>query len=249
MRILAMTGLIFLLCAVGLSREPNKSANVAKNKGDNQPPAPTITLVNNQASAPDTKHGPDHAPRWYASPEWWLVILGFPTLFFIGVQSVLLRRSADAALLNAQALVNSERAWVLAKVSSPERSHTVFDYTCSLHNHGRTPARVERLSFNVVYPETLKELPDYGIHDGDELPIMLAPNEPWKFGNFNPSFSVTEEGWKKVNDGTGMLAVIGIVVYKDIFTTDIHYTKFCFVYDNNEGCFLMGGPVEYNSYT
>lgn len=161
MRIFATTGLIFLLCAVGLSREPNKSANVAKNKSDNQPAASTVTLVNNEASAPDTKRAENHAPPWYASPEWWLVILGFPTLFFIGVQSVLSRRSADAAKKSADGLVNSERAWILAELTwqvgelnvelgtlahyGKEFKTTTVTTKLTCRNEGRSPAWVDSI--------------------------------------------------------------------------------------------------------
>lgn len=62
-------------------------------------------------------------PHWYASPEWILVIVGSFTFIVIGWQAWETRRSADAAsasanaaLLNAQAIINSERAWVVVEL-------------------------------------------------------------------------------------------------------------------------------------
>lgn len=58
---------------------------------------------------------------WYTKPEWWLVILGFPTLIFIWLQAwwtrsaaQAARTSVDAALASIEAFKNSERSWIMA---------------------------------------------------------------------------------------------------------------------------------------
>lgn len=72
---------------------------------------------NNQVTPAYTKPSESRSPRWYTPlkrPEWWLVILGFPTLFFVGWQAWESRKAANASRDSAEALVKSERAWVIA---------------------------------------------------------------------------------------------------------------------------------------
>jgi len=53
---------------------------------------------------------------WYTKPEWWLVILGFPTLVFVWLQAWWTRRAAEAAQSSIEAFKNSERSWIMADV-------------------------------------------------------------------------------------------------------------------------------------
>jgi hypothetical protein len=53
---------------------------------------------------------------WYARPEWWLVILGFPTLVFVWLQAWWTRSAVKAAQASVEAFKNSERSWVMSDV-------------------------------------------------------------------------------------------------------------------------------------
>jgi hypothetical protein len=91
----------------------------------------------------------------------WLVVVGaiqavvlvvqaiafFRTLRILNHQTRLLQRgtvsaktAANAAKGSADALINSERAWVIVGVKRYQKSATAFNL--SITNHGRTPARI-----------------------------------------------------------------------------------------------------------
>jgi hypothetical protein len=83
-------------------------------------------------------------PPWYQSPEWWLFIIGVPTLIFIGVQAFASKKAADAALLNSEALIASERPWlvVLPEPVDPDGEELPHLYRLRATNIGNTPAQL-----------------------------------------------------------------------------------------------------------
>jgi hypothetical protein len=87
--------LIVLLAVTGIrdTGKKNDGSNLAENNGDNKA-SPTSTVINNQACPPDKDGTSAQSPSWYVSPEWWLCILGVPTLLFIGWQA---KATANAA--------------------------------------------------------------------------------------------------------------------------------------------------------
>ena len=99
-------------------------------------------------SAENTTCGPDKCtdPKEYL--PWWYVLVAWPegiatwaVMFTLGAivwQSYETRKAADAALLNSQAIVNSERAWLVAEPVRDER--LPFFWQIKITNHGRTPA-------------------------------------------------------------------------------------------------------------
>jgi hypothetical protein len=266
------TAAALLICAVVQNPAPHQKAERSHHQtpGSNSSqyihpsssdvPGKPFTEITSNTYAPSEQNKAAQADqRWWQRPsftDWVMAVTTFAyvviTVFIllaIKRESEIARDAADSAKSSADALINSERAWVIAKISRPERAHTVHEYILSLLNHGKTPARIERLTFDVSYPATFDELRVYGPDDGAELPLLLAPNEPWRFGTYNPSFVATMEGWNDVYTGKAMMVVLGIVVYGDVFQPNTHYTKCCFVYNVKEGCFLMDGPTGFNNYT
>lgn len=113
-RIVGISGVCFLL-ALSVSSQPNKTSNdkyhppyksrsfVAANY--------TIPTANNPGEA--SKESDDESFDWHTSikrPEWWLVILGFPTLFIVGWQAILMRQHAGHFKELAQKTADSARA-------------------------------------------------------------------------------------------------------------------------------------------
>jgi hypothetical protein len=84
-----------IVLATGSSANKNGGSDLAETKG-NDKPSPTVSIVNNQACAPD-KDGryTETPPPWYESPEWWLFILGVPTLFYVARQAHLMKVHAE----------------------------------------------------------------------------------------------------------------------------------------------------------
>lgn len=233
-----IAGLIFVFCAISLSGKPNQASKVAEQQGSDQPSSPTVTLVNNQASAPDTSRTDDNPRRWYASPEWWLVILGFPTLFFLGVQAVLARKSADAALLNANAIINSERAWLVAKPViigglQPTGKHGALAFKWVITNAGRTPARIletDAVMFRIEYGD-LQKLPPEPHYPGSRSVsmnrVVIVPGDSievtWLVEDGE---EFTKDEVFRIADGKLTMIAHGFVKYLDNFG-NARETRFC----------------------
>jgi len=93
---------------------------------------------------------------------------------------VLIRRDyrADAALLNVQAIINSERAWIDGEVVKTERIG-VIRHALKVTNHGKTPARIIGYDFQ---HGVLEEGPDFSsgtlsTHFSEEAYLLLGSGE------------------------------------------------------------------------
>lgn len=135
--------IVVVVLAISLSGKPSQRFNVAQHKSDDQGSPSTVTVVNNEATSPNASNANDGRPKWYASPEWWLAILGFPTLLLIAVQAIQTRKAAVAAKLNADYLRASAAAYLTLAESKENVSigpgvNPKFKFT--ILNKGTTPA-------------------------------------------------------------------------------------------------------------
>lgn len=154
---------LFLVMLVAAIVVPGKPQHAAPNKDhptdESSPNAGTA--ANNHDHATGTQDADSNSPHWYLAlkrPEWWLVILGFGTLLFLIYQTNIAKQAAEAALLNAQAIIDAERAWILIergqskdKVETPiisydDRSAPDLQRASScifwMKNYGKTPAKI-----------------------------------------------------------------------------------------------------------
>lgn len=153
--------MILLALAWYFSCKKNGDTYVSRNEGQNKSGTSLVTLEHKAKSAPNEQGAHNDTPQWCASlkrPEWWLVILGFPTLIFLAVQAVASLRAANAAkdaakaaLLNAQAVINSERAWIEAGLIRKEVLG-IIRYELVIRNYGKTPAQLS--SYEIKYGPT-----------------------------------------------------------------------------------------------
>jgi hypothetical protein len=152
---------VVITSAVSLSCGDDKRAPFTKNqKADNGSLNAAFPYLEtaDQAPTPQASPADQESAHWYTSAEWWLFILGVPTLGVLCWQANETRRAATAAksaataaLLNAQAVINAERAWLSANIS-PKSSLTFEEASedepgCAnlqldvvISNTGRTPA-------------------------------------------------------------------------------------------------------------
>ena len=169
------------------------------------------------------------------------------------------QRSADAALLNAQAVINAERPWVFALVKRSVDYPGIFEVIAE--NKGRTPAMVLESYINFVGTKTLDRLPSSTTYVQDTLirNKILLPNDTAMFfafsqktlkGYFGDSFLESDE--------PGYMLVIGQITYRDQLNMDakvIHETRWISSYKVEEGKATfrpatgMGLPDEYERYT
>ena len=259
---LAIVASISALMAVCMSGQPNKAGN-DKNGPPNkpQPPPPTVG-----AGSHDNYYNSYNAPaksddepfRWHTAikrPEWWAIGIAIGTLGLIYWQAretrraaIATRDAAEAALLNAEALVNSERAWLVAVIRRNDKSGLFF---IKIRNRGKTPARIIRLDSKAEFvpddPENLIIPEDY------QCPAIL-PNTTFIVDGFTirpgimPKAFIEQRGKASALDSAReFLVIYGRIVYEDVFPISgkpPNETRWCYVYLPAENRF-MGGPERY----
>lgn len=132
--------------------------------------------------------------------------------------------AATAASLNAQAVINSERAWVFADLL-PTIGHARFlgEGTTSIFarinckNVGRSPAWIfeVRVRFKFVEADKLSAIPP--LEEAEEIWAGTHPIAPTD-EPFSSDCTLAAEGIQGIDSITGEWAVIfGVVKYRDIY--------------------------------
>jgi hypothetical protein len=149
-------------------------------------------------------------------------------------QTVAMRIAADASQKSAEALINSERAWILVDIPSfetpnfdPERLQ-IFWIFPAIMNHGRSVARIKRVKGALaLLPEgnTLPAVPEYprGPSFDDRVDILLPP----KTAPLQPHLPITAKEWQDVQDSKISLFVYGLVEYFDGVSKTQRLTSYC----------------------
>jgi hypothetical protein len=160
--------------------------------------------------------------------------------------------AADAALLNAKAVIAVERPWI---VVIPKRS-TIMEFSFDVINKGRTPAKIESVTFNWTFdsyhdksrtpPNHLTKV--YALRDfieqngGFNIPISK-----------NPLQTIAEAGLvERANKGNQFLIYDGKVTYWDAFDVEgtkqvLHETVWSYFFDFQTKDLVRIG--EYSRYT
>ena len=206
-------------------------------------------------------------PEWMHDSNWWLVIIAGLTGGMIGWQSWATseaakgaKSAADAALLNARAVINAERALLLftvekERLQSPE-GPAIFHI--NVVNYGRVPARRLEISCPnqvVMTPDDLWPVspPKYGT-DLPEIKEWLAPKESCRVATFYPYKKRTERVEVAQKSGIGLdrieVMIYGQVTYGDGISSDKRHSRYCFMHDrepfsNIGGSLIPWGGDEY----
>jgi len=169
--------------------------------------------------------------------------------------------SAQAALLNAQAIIHSERPWILISVE-PSRSME-NSFTVMATNRGRTPARiiatVERTRI-AIDDKHLPGTPEYKDEKPGAplVPIILLPGE---FAAIKPfcrddvkGFCDSEERYKRIETWEEKVFLYGKVTYRDLISPaddQVHETNWCcwYIHGRQNSGLVIAGPPEYNLHT
>ncbi len=258
-----LAALIFI--AIGVSGQPNKTPNLRQQDakpGQTAMHSPDSQNKQSSGQADQTKAGsntptgntPIERSHWWFKSEWWLVIIAALTGGVIGWQSWETRKAAKAALLNAKALVDSERPWLIAEVVRNSRNYHLFELRIT--NFGRTPARFIQGDATHVFaqhPETLPIPPKYSSPIILPRNLVVAPDKgfPIPHGYNIPHLLKTAGGAEKI------LVIYGRVIYEDTIIPGIeHEVAWCFGYMyasrnglTTEDNFVLTGPSEYTKNT
>jgi hypothetical protein len=185
---------------------------------------PSVSFVNIE-----TSHLQE-TPTWYKQPEWWLCIFGVPTLGFVAWQTWSTARAAKAALLNAEALINSERAWIMAELRSYGNYSEQFEIAegtaeypgegsvkttrvnlvkLACKNQGRSPAWIDAVygQLSIVNSTTVAMDPSKAGNQGPMQPI--GPG-----GKRSRSLELVCRGIRHSGE---FLSIYVVIEYRDIF--------------------------------
>jgi hypothetical protein len=201
----------------------------------------------------------DKAPCWYILLAWpegmtvWVVILTFAV---IGWQADETRKAARAALLNAQAVINAERAWLTVKIQKDPNSppFPIENFINVLNNRGRTPAVV--ISIHIQYefvsaPDLMPVPPVYKWQ-------VSTPERMFVVGESDLPIGVGLDPKKQIfvqSIADKFLVWYGRVIYEDVFgeqgvaRRQPHETRWCYAWIAGEKRFAICGPEEYNRNT
>lgn len=271
----AVALIVFVLPAIG--QEHGKPAD--KKHANVQNPCNATTVVVNSPTSDQNQKQPEtqsskRPPLWDIYwPSLGLVILGaVGTIIAIctlrdlkrqtnatRVSARAARDAASAARTNADAIINSERAWIVAELKpeaikggeTPQQWLKVKDHapltvseivrgqhlfhSLFVTNIGRTPAHL--LSFTINYtclPEGVADLdpkimPDYSAVH--EFVHLLPGNTGIEILARFDIFSLIEKSWKEIQNLKKTAVFHGSVKYKNIFGLPTECSsEFCYVY-------------------
>jgi hypothetical protein len=169
--------------------------------------------------------------------------------------------SAQAALLNAQAVIDSGRPWLLITVE-PSRS-IVNSFTVKATNRGRCPAymiaSVEQIMI-AVDEAHLPETPEYTNQEQGVpfVPVILLPGESTAVKSFSrddlKSICVTEEMLRRIENWEEKIFIYGKILYRDLIAPadkQTHETNWCcwYIHGRQKSGLVIAGPSEYNLHT
>src|SRR5487761_1143396 len=98
---------VLYLFAINMASKPKKSTALADYQSQYRPSQAKAASPSYNDSSPHQNSTQNSSPHWYTSPEWWLAILGFSTLFVIIWQVYVAGVAAEAAKEGADAVINS----------------------------------------------------------------------------------------------------------------------------------------------
>ncbi|SRR6266536_328471 len=248
----------------GAQKPEHLASGAASAKSDAQHP---------QQNVPDSER---HLPGWYGFFRWpngtttWAIIL---TLLAIAEQTKETakaaksaqesakatrdsiphqEKAAKAAFLNAQAVINAERPWIVVEVISRD-SDDWFEIIAT--NYGRTPAQIvganAQRSHNMQFSDLPPDPPTYTENPRPHDQPFLITDAEWTIEKFNLFKNSKFEGVTEYP-----MLCWGVVHYRDtVGSAEIeggareHDTWYCFMYDRRTESFRPAGAPRYTRYT
>ena len=190
--------------------------------------------------------------------------IAFLTLGYVGVSWFTLRKiskqveaaekNADAALLNAKALINGERAWLTIEdvSASPDFvAQTIPVFVFRIANYGRTPGFVHLTKAYVQYSDSSDAPPSFDFMNREESVVRdltLTPDiNPVQFiGNDLEAGTLQFNLWLLSDDDRAKLLdrapraflwAVGSIHYSDVFG-GVHNTPFAYWWSVANGKFI-----------
>ena len=253
-------------------QQKQTQAKDVQRAGEQAPSNPTLATKSAPAEERRTTYRKtkDYLKRAFG-PEYiaaWLLVVAagiglratFRTLSVLRDQTTAARDSAKAARLNAQAIIDSERPWLVVTVEKNEMMPGAGNFFFRVTNKGRTPASFVSGDFCHAFkerPDQLPAPPDYDcpfiapsrsfLAQGEHFDIQVTL-DPSNVG-INPMNILKTHYLKSDSAPLEKLVFYGRVVYEDTLSKDTHKTGWCFVFFADGLRFVRTGPAGYNDYT
>jgi hypothetical protein len=265
MRTLFATAFL-LAVVVFVSCKPNQTTDQKQSRPEEKSPS-AVTLEHNQEPTETSQKANDNPPEWCAAvkrPEWWLVAAGFGAIIaaiytliairrqadIVEEQTTATEKSVDAALLNTEAVINSERPWLcipmgeeFSKIEPPilverlpgevRRSYCVVWFK----NFGRSPARIVEQKAWLIIGSEPETIPDPKAYESDEDSVkedyIFPPSEtiPVQATFKTDGCITTQEKEDVLKTKVRYLWLCGFCKYTDTFerkSPPIHESRFCY---------------------
>jgi len=227
------------------------------------------------------------APPIVASPPWqfrdqitWganlvLVVLGYVGIMLAvstlkkierGSRSVELAAtaaadSAQAALLNAQAIMDAGRPWLLMSILPSQDAENSFAIMAT--NRGRSPARIVGTAEQIIFAideAHLARTPEYPSEEltAPLVPIILMPGESVEIKPFSredlKSICDSEETLRSIENWEEKVYIYGKVIYRDLTAPPekpTNETAWCcwYIHGRQKSGLVFAGPPDYNMHT
>ena len=196
------------------------------------------------------------------------ILLALSTLKKIERNTVLAETTAQAALdasqaalAPAQAILLSERPWVLVSVEPTINKPNCFTITAT--NKRRTPATITALFEQVGIKSDeahLPSSPEYDENQGTQpmIPVTLVPGESTPIRVFSrddvAAICESEERVKRIENCDEKIFLHGRVAYRDLVAprgSNEHETNWCcwYIHGRQKSGMVIAGPPGYNSHT
>lgn len=178
-------------------------------------------------------------------------------------QTNVAKDAADAALLNAQSVINSERPWLLIRPSLALHGNpgTALTVAFKATNVGRSPAEIIYAALEWQHLLFGEELHRNGRFLSEDMPVStqwvhtrwIEPNESFipdgLEGRCHIDSGDTPELWKYLVDGARILIVAGYIRYRDAISNGVHESRYCYSVSPKFRTIVMTGPPGYNKLT
>jgi hypothetical protein len=169
--------------------------------------------------------------------------------------------SSHAALINAQAILQAERAWILISVEPSPSAENSF--TVMATNRGRTPARIMEIAEQTriaIDQEHLPSPPEYSEEKRSVpfAPIILLPGESAAVKPFCRNdvrgLCDSEERFRRIETWEEKIFLYGKVIYKDLTApvdSEAHESNWCcwYIHGRQNSGLVIAGMPEYNTHT
>jgi hypothetical protein len=269
MKRLAILAAISAMTIVYMHAQPNRTSGDKDTPPDHHIPS-TVSVDSHdnytypQQTPPKSTDEAFSLQKAIQRPEWWAIGVALGTMILIYWQSKATADAAKAALLQANHIVTSERAWMIAEAGDAGIPAEIegatgirwTEFSVRFVNKGKTPAfLIEAGCCGKVLPhgEELPTIqPPYGEKeifkwDGKGLPLLpgadVHKNHLGTWAN-DPV---------KITSGFDVLWIYGYIKYSDAFEF-VRETWYCYRWVHEieryqASGFIAGGPESYNRAT